>query len=519
LLEDLEAELGAAGIAALDDPRVMLRPPQAPKGPYRTIEVFTGERRTGKSHAARELFVRLMPRAERVRIMVATDDDPPVTVFGGESGLLEWTPPWIRCEYQKGLFAGTITYGDRTIVCCSVKGGGKVGPGWGLTWADDPAAWVKAAGKALAKQAWIDMLKSNSARPGVTVVATTGAGVDFIWGLLHEAGLGPDAVRVHDLGSVENNAGNLAPNYIRHTVPGLRASGDWDEDPGASGAFADVDWPSRRARAAPRLVRITVFADPNKSSHKRSCEVGVVATGIDARGNVWGLEDRSAVLGPDEIVVDGEARPGWPSVVHQLAEDLAEEFPGVPIRLGVEDNATGPNGAALLRQEGKLRASLAGKDPICRFEVFSETARPNEPKTRRAAEVVRAAKNGQVYMLGGLGVLEGQLSNLSDHGSGNDRADAFVWAARDVAGWGDGKGEKKAMEKQLTAEEAAAQCRIAAEFTARVAGRADTAPREVAPGILEPMKVEGAPPGDARHPGPSPWAAGRAPTWRSRRAL
>jgi hypothetical protein len=441
ILEQLERELGPEGIAALDHPRVLLRPAQSPSPPWRTIEAFAGERRVGKSHAARELFLRLLPRAERARIMVAVDDAVRDTVYGGESGLKEWAPPWVRCELVKGDgYAGAIHYGDRRIVCCSAAApAGSVGPGWGLTWADDPAAWVKTLGKARARAAWIDMLKSNSARPAVTVVATTGMGVDFLWGLLHEAKVSESAVRIHDLGQVENNASNLASNYLRDVVPGLRADGSWEDDGDPVGAFADIDWQEHRVRAAPRLAKITVFADPNKSANRRSCEVGIVAVGLDARGNLYGLADASAVLAQDDAAIEGQKRKGWPAVVHDLAEQLAGEFPNVPIRLGVEDNATGPNGAALLRAEGKLRGALRGGVPVCRFEVFSLTARPNEPKTRRAAEIVKMAKNGQVYMLGGLGVLEGQLCNLTDHGSGNDRADAFVWGARDLAGLTDEK--------------------------------------------------------------------------------
>jgi len=424
VLERLEKALGPEAVAALQhDPRFWLRERQVVHPPYATIEVFTGERRTGKSHAARELFVTLLPQAARARILVATDSMVEETVYGGESGLREWTPPEVRCDLveSKG-FAGLIVLGDRRIVCCAASGAGAVGPGWGLTWADDPAGWVKAIGAARAGSAWTDMLKSNSARPGITIVSTTGAGVEFIYRLLSaEERRG---VRVHDLGAVENNAGNLSSRYMRDVVPGLRAANEWEEGGDPVGAFSSIDWNEHRVDAAPRLVEFVVSIDPAKGGGSQSCERGIVGAGIDARGTVYLIRDRSAVLKSSE----------WAAVAWDLFEELRAEHPEVPAtsaRFVYEDNVgTEPEG--LLRAEEKLRNLAARGKAVSVTEIRRVTSKKNEGKGRRASPIVALAKGGQVKILRGLGILEAQLSNLKDGVPGQDRADAAVQGARDL---------------------------------------------------------------------------------------
>lgn len=433
VLGAVEADLGPAAIASLRyAPGFWLRPAQVVRPPYATIEVFKGERRTGKSHAARELFTTLLPLAPYPRIMVATDGAFEKTVLRGGSGFKQWTAPHIRCDFVKSTgYGGDLFYGPHTItVTLASAPVGSIGPGYGLTWADDPAAWVQALGAERSANAWNHLLKSNSDRPGIVIVSTTGAGVEFIWRLLdtkeHRHLLG--SVRVHDLGTVENNAGNLAPSYLRDIVPGLRAANEWEEGGDPTGAFALLPWEKLRTSGyISGLVEIVVFVDPAKSSRSTSCEVGIVAVGIDGRGVVYGLADSSAVLSASR----------WPAVAHDLREKMEATYRGAAVHMGVENNAGGEMPAELLRAEEKIRRLSRGGRAVSMVEIREVTSRPRDSKVKRAGPIVALAKSDQVRMLEGLGILEGQLSHLTDAAPGNDRADAFVHGARDLAGLGE----------------------------------------------------------------------------------
>ena len=288
VLDDVEAELGPAAVAALRyAPEFWLRPAQVVEPPYATIEIFIGERGTGKSHGARELFCKLLPTTERPRIVVGTDAAAFETVFDGESGLARWTSPGVRCQYRESKgYAGDILYGPHRIVCMSAAAPvGAIGTGYGLTWADDIAAWIEAVGEKAAANAWNHVLKSNRAKPGIIIVTTTGRAAEFLFRLMDtdENRRAFADTRVHDLGAVENNAGNLTKRFA-NIVKGLRSAGEWEEGGDPIGAFSAVNWPTLRVRSAPRMRRIAVAVDPAKTWHRKSCEVGVVAVGSTTAG-------------------------------------------------------------------------------------------------------------------------------------------------------------------------------------------------------------------------------------------
>lgn len=431
ILADVERELGPAAVAALRyDPRFWLRPKQRVEPPFATIEMFVGERGTGKSHAGRELFTSLLPETERPRIVVCTDAAAVETVYDGESGLTRWTPPWVRCQYRESKgYAGDILYGPHRIVCMSAAAPvGAIGTGYGLTWADDIAAWIEAVGEKAAANCWNHVLKSNRARPGIIIATTTGRAAEFLFRLMdtdENRRLLAD-IRIHDLGAVENNLANLTARYV-NIVRGLRAAGEWEEGGDPTGAFAKIQWADLHVDHPAPLSAIAISIDPAKSSRSTSCEVGLTAEGIDARAVVYGLADRSRRMSADE----------WPAAAWDLHDEMAARFPGVPIRFVVENNAGGEMPAALLRAEEKIRRARKGKPAVSVAEIREVTSRPRESKVKRASQIVALARGGQVRMLRGLGILEGQLSALTDAAPGNDRADAFVHGARDLAGLGE----------------------------------------------------------------------------------
>ncbi len=392
-----------------------------------TVLVVTGEFGTGKTWLATQIFVRgiLEWGVERPRIICATGAAIEDTVIKGPSGIASWLPPWVPFEFQSSKgHEGLLRINGVEVSCLSADSPAQaIGSGAGWVFADDVAKWVESCGEAGAERAWAAMLKSLREWPGRAIVPTTPDGASFITSLLTTEEL--KGVRVLDLGKVEENRGNLSRAYLDHTVANLRAQNLWIQSGG--GAFAEVSWPSIRVDRPPPLRAMAVSIDPARSSRSKSCEVGIVGEGIDARGIVYGLADRSKQMSAAE----------WPVAAHDLLEELQADHPGVPIHFVIENNAGGEMGAELLRAEERRRRLERGKPGVSIIEIREVTARRNDSKVRRAGPIVALAKSGQVRMLRGLGVLEGQLSGLTDDATRNDRADAFVHGARDLAGLGE----------------------------------------------------------------------------------
>ena len=517
VLDDLERDLGAEAVAALRyDVGFWARPAQIldDLDDLATIEVFVGERRTGKTWAAQHLFVELVRtgRATLPRIVAATDAAISEVVLEGESGIRTWLAPPRegRYEWRKSDgYAGTLYLFGTKIVCCSAAAPGQaIGMSRDVTLADDPAGWVESCGVDVATDAWTQLLKSNSQGRSVVIVATTPAGAAFLADLLSPGQLNdPRFIRIHDLGAVENNRGNLAPNYLDHIVADMRNKLQWNDVPHVS-PFAPVDFSRMRLGTCPPLVEIAVAIDPARSSGPNACEVGIAGGGRDARDRIHVRYDVSAVL--------GGGADGWQVRAWDLAERLQEEHPGAELHFVVEVN-TGTSAATdLLRAEERARTKE--RTGVASNTVRIVVVRSSKDKCARARLPAFHAQQGMVKFAENMRldaepgrVAEGQLKNLTPEGKNTDRADAIVHLVNDLAHLSDEKEIAKEAAAQGSAARAAAQVRALAGMSDALAGRA---PREG-----EAMKVAGASPGDPRYAGPPPRTAIAREPWTARRVL
>lgn len=515
VLQRLEREHGPEAVAALRYCREFwLRPAQRVDDldDLATIEVFVGERRTGKTFAARDLFSRLVRtgRAKIPRIVSATDAAIEEIVIDGESGMKKWIDPgeWKEsCGFLKSSgFAGTLHLFGTKIICCSAGAPAQaIGTSRDCTLVEDPAGWVASVGEARAAETWDQVLTSNSEGICTIIVATTREGAEFILDLLDVSVRNdPGFVRIHDLGTVENNRGNLAPKYVTRIVADLKRRAVWDKNSNAS-PFAAFEFSKIREALAPRLKVIAVAIDPSRSAGKGSCEVGIAGGGLDAKDVVHVTHDRSAVL--DSGV------HGWPSVAWDLAEELQRENPGAEFRFVLETNV-GDTLAELLRAEERARLKDRGLPGINSVEIVR--VRAGKDKCARAKLPARIASQGVVKIAEGLGAAESQLRNLTPEGKKSDRADAIVHLVRDLAGLSDEKELERGREDAEAAEEMRRQIQLAAAINASNAARRGGADPAGEPQI---MKVEGAPPGDSRYAGPPPRPAFARVNWRSRGVL
>ena len=509
-LRRLEGDLGAEAVAALryelsnEGSQAMFwsRPAQRLPDPAVrwAIALIIGEYGTGKTWSAVHLFLReiLAGRAKRPRIICASGPAIEGTIIKGPSGILSWLPPSVPREWSpsKG-HAGVLTIDGVAVTCISADAPGQaIGEGSDLDLRDDVAKWVISCGAEGAQKAWVAASKSCREGGGRAIVPTTPDGAEFIRALVAGERAG---VLTIDLGAVENNRGNLAANFVDLVVRDLRAAGQWNAL-GESSPFAPVPLESLRLEAPPELVQLAVAIDTALSSGPNACEVGIVGGGRDERSTVHVLYDASERL-------DGGAA-GWPSVAWDLAERLMAEHPGVPFRFVIETNRGAVPPMDLLRAEERNRNLSRGKPGVSVVEIVA--IRSSRNKCERARLPAMIAVQGQVRFAYGLLTLFGQLRSLTPDGKNSDRADAAVHLINDLAGLGE-KEAAMAAEKHTKAEGTKRQVDALARMSDALAGRS-SAPKE---GDL--IKVEGAPPGDARYPGPPPVA--QAVPWQRRRAL
>ena len=443
VLARVAAEHGPAAVAALrwqvdahrrPTQRILdVDEPCADGQPWRVL-IITGEYGTGKTQLATWLTLRahLDWRVERPRIIAANADTvrDDLVKDDAPSGLLAWLPPWITREWQPTAGrAGRLWIDGREISLLSADAGANaIGSAAGWVLFDDYAKCTQLLGEARSVAALAAAFKSLRAHPGRMVLPTTPDGAEMVQELA--AGEGMRGVVVMHLGRTEDNT--VLPPAALDIARGLRAMNLWTQEGG--GLFAGFEWRPHRVAVGdvPPLAEIVVSIDPAKSSRSKSCEVGIIGAGRDARDLVYGLADRSEVLSSDN----------WPRVAHDLLEELQAAHPRAAVRFSVENNAGGDSPAALLRAAEKVRRLQRGRPGVSVIEVREVTARRNDGKARRGSPVLTLARGGQVRMVKGLGVLEGQLAKLVDDGTGSDRADAFVWAARDLAGIGEAAEEK-----------------------------------------------------------------------------
>ena len=509
-LRRLERDLGAEAVAALrhelsnGGSQAMFWSRAAQRLPDPAVRwaiaLIIGEYGTGKTWLAVHLFLReiLAGRAKRPRIICASGPAIEGTIIKGPSGILSWLPPSVPREWSpsKG-HAGVLTIDGVAVTCISADAPGQaIGEGSDLDLRDDVAKWVISCGAEGAQKAWVAASKSCREGGGRAIVPTTPDGAEFIRALVARERAG---VLTMDLGAVENNRGNLAANFVDLVVNDLRAAGQWNAL-GESSPFAPLPLESMRLEACPDLVELAVAIDPSLGG---PCEVGIVGGGIDARSNVHVRYDASDRL-------DGGAS-GWPSVAWDLAERLMTEHPEAPrerFRFVIETNRGSVPPMDLLRAEERNRNLARGRPGVSSVNITP--IRSSKNKCERARLPALIAAQGQVRFAPGLTTLYGQLRSLTPDGKNSDRADAAVHLINDLAGLGEK--EAAAMAEKVTAVEGAKrQVDALAKMSDALAGRS-SAPKEG-----DVIKVAGAPPGDARYPGPPPVA--QAVPWQRRRAL
>lgn len=364
--------------------------------------LFLGGRGAGKTRAGAEWIAEqadLCPGG-RFALIAPTEHDLREVMIDGASGLLNLpnrkAPRYSSSRRRLAWDNGAIAYGFSSEEPERLRG-----PQFNAAWADEFCVWKHPA-KTLSNLRF-------GLRLGVLprlVVTTTPKRVTSLQDLMAE----PRCVMTH--AGAEANAENLAASYIPGVTQLYRGTDLLRQE--IDGELLPIDgemWRREhfdlaRVAAPERMDRIFVAVDPpagGEVARSRSA-CGIVVAG--RIGKVfYVLADRS---------VEGLTPAGWANRVAQAASSFGAHA------IVAESNQGGDMVRAVLEQGGGQPCPV-------------RLVRAHEAKRARAQPVFAHYEHHHVFHCGRFPDLEGQLIALGQgEGSAYDRADALVWAIREL---------------------------------------------------------------------------------------
>lgn len=398
----------------LHDWRFLARPAQLPPdGDWQNWLILAGrgfgKTRTGAEWAREQLKA----GASRLGLIAPTASDARDVMVEGESGLLAvcWAgdktyagEPLGRPQYEPSKRRLTWANGAIATLFSAEEPERLRGPQHDRLWCDELAAWK------YLRETWdMAMFGLRLGDQPRTCITTTPKPLPLV------KEIAKDARTVVTRGSTFDNAGNLAPTFlraIRDKYEGTRLGRQelnaeiLDDLPGALWQRDAID--KARVRTAPDLQRIVVAVDPSgtKGESDEGDEIGIVVAGkgVDGRGYV--LADRTCKLSPD----------GW----GRRAVAAYEEFRAD--RIVAERNFGGAMVEHVIRT-------------IDRKAPYKEVT-ASRGKVARAEPVAALYEQGRVSHVGSFPELEDQMCQIDASGfigeGSPDRADALVWALTEL---------------------------------------------------------------------------------------
>lgn len=400
------ADLSEADLAALEyDWRFWARPEQvAPGGEWLTWVINAG-RGFGKTRAGAE-WIRGQVEAGRRRIALVgeTYKDLVEVMCFGDSGLASVFPEHQKPKIvanpnvQVTFHTGAIALGYNATQPAQLRG-----PQFDAAWCDELAKWRHA------RETW-DMLQFGlrlGDRPQA-LVTTTPRPIAVLKEIM------ADPATVVTRGSTFDNAGNLAPSFLRQIktrYAGTRLGRQeleaeiLDDLPGALWTRAMFD--DARRDAAPDMRRIVVAVDPSGTSgDDDGDDIGIVVAGVGIDGRGYVLADRTCKLSPNAWARRAVA------AYHEFKAD----------RIVAERNY----GGAMV--EATIRTADRG---VSYKEVVASRG-----KVVRAEPIAALYEQGRISHIGSFPELEDQLCQFGPDGhvgeGSPDRADALVWALTEL---------------------------------------------------------------------------------------
>lgn len=360
-----------------------------------------GKSRTGSEWVRQQVE---SGRCKRLALVARTAADARDVMVEGDSGILKISPPWFRPKYEPSKRRLTWPNGAIATTFSADEPNALRGPQYDGAWADELAAWK------YDQDAW-DQLQFGlrlGANPQV-IVTTTPRPTVLVKGLLK------DPRTFLTRGSTYDNAGNLAPKFLRKLLDkyeGTRLGRQeieglvLEDTPGALWKRSLIE--ARRLGVGdllPAMRRIVVAVDPAASSDGDNAETGIVVVGLGVDGIAYVLEDLSGHHEPSD----------WADLVLSAYDKWKAD------RVIAEVN----NGGALV--EANLKAAARAKK---RPSPPYTAVHASRGKQTRAEPVATLYEQGKVRHSGAHPYLEDQLCTWApaEDPRSPDRLDALVWA-------------------------------------------------------------------------------------------
>jgi len=298
LLSDLAQEDADALMA---DWRFWARPEQMiPDEEWHGWLIMAG-RGFGKNRTAAEGIVEEI-RAGRVTnpgFIARTARDVRKVIVEGRSGFLQvcqnswtpahWEPSKTSIIFPNGVVGTTYSAEEPDALR---------GPEHDLVWGDEVSTWQY-------RETWDNAMFGLRVGLARWIATMTPKGVPLVRELIREAERDP-MIKLTG-GSTYDNLSNLAQEYIKRIlrryentrlakqeIYGLLL----EDNPDALWSRALLD--ATRTLMIPQLVLVVIGVDPQGSTENEESETGIVAAGLDARGEVYVLEDATLSGKPEE---------------------------------------------------------------------------------------------------------------------------------------------------------------------------------------------------------------------------
>lgn len=406
----------------IHDWRFLARPNQiAPDGEWQNWLVLAG-RGFGKTRCGAEWArEQVKAGASRLGLIAPTASDARDVMVEGESGILAVC--WAGDKTVSGDLLGRPSYepskrrltwanGAIATLFSAEEPERLRGPQHDVLWCDELAAWK------YLRETW-DMAMFGlrlGDRPR-TCITTTPKPLPLI------KEIAKDARTVITKGSTFDNAGNLAPTFlkaIRDKYEGTRLGRQelnaeiLDDLPGALWTRDQID--KNRVRDFPDLQRVVVAVDPSgtKGQSDDGDEIGIVVAGKGIDGRAYVLADRTCKLSPD----------GWG---RRAVDAYHGRWSQTPDKVKADRIVAERNfGGAMVEHVIKTI------EPTVPYKEVTAS----RGKVARAEPVAALYEQGRVSHVGSMPELEDQMCLIAPEGyvgeGSPDRADALVWALTEL---------------------------------------------------------------------------------------
>ena len=371
----------------------------APEGDWRVWLVMAG-RGFGKTFTgAHWLHDRVLAGARRLIAVAPTAADVRDIIVDGESGVLATARArGIAVQYEPSK--RRLTWSESGATCVLVS-------------ADEPerarglqadTIWFDEIGAArLAVDMWDNLMFGLRLGDDPRALATT---TPRPTPLIRR--LVTDPLTALTRGATLENAANLAEAFVTQITARYAGTrlGRQELDgellldtPGALWTLSMLERDGFRLEVAPAMRRVVIGVDPNASNNDNSDEMGIIAAGIDARGDL-------IVLG--DYTLRGTPQQRGAAVVNAFHNHKADS-------VVIEVNNGGD----------WIPASIHAIDR----SIGIRSVHASRGKLTRAEPIALRYEQGKARHVGNLALLENELVTWTPGDTSPNRLDALVWAA------------------------------------------------------------------------------------------